>query len=63
MPRLAVLGIDLAKSVFQLHGVGADGDVAVQRKLHRPELMTWLAGRRFGRPAPGARASALPSTH
>jgi hypothetical protein len=30
---VATLGIDLAKSVFQLHGVNADGAVVLQKKL------------------------------
>ncbi len=30
---ITTLGIDLAKSVFQLHGVDADGTIVLQKKL------------------------------
>jgi len=33
---ITTLGIDLAKSVFQLHGVDADGTIVLQKKLNRP---------------------------
>lgn len=32
---ITVVGLDLAKSVFQVHGIGADGEVVVRRKLSR----------------------------
>lgn len=32
---LAVLGIDLAKQSFQLHGVDADGQIVIRKKLSR----------------------------
>jgi hypothetical protein len=33
--EITTLGIDLAKSVFQLHGVDADGAIILQKKLRR----------------------------
>jgi transposase len=30
---ITTLGIDLAKSVFQLHGVEADGTIVLQKKV------------------------------
>lgn len=33
------IGLDLAKSVFQVHGVSSEGQVTVRRKLRRAELM------------------------
>ena len=30
---ITTLGIDIAKSVFQLHGIDADGAVVVQKKI------------------------------
>jgi transposase len=33
MDKITTLGIDLAKSVFQLHGVGADGRVLLRRQM------------------------------
>lgn len=37
-------GIDLAKSVFQVHGVDAGGKVVVQRQLRRAQLLKFFAG-------------------
>jgi len=39
---IRTLGIDLAKSVFQLHGVGADGAVVLQKKLRRGAVLDFL---------------------
>jgi len=36
-------GIDLAKSVFQVHGVGASGEVVVRRELRRGQLLKFFA--------------------
>jgi transposase len=36
-------GIDLAKSVFQVHGVDASGQVVVQRQLRRGQVLTFFA--------------------
>jgi transposase len=36
-------GIDLAKSVFQVHGVEASGQVVVQRQLRRAQVLTFFA--------------------
>ncbi|MCX7329699.1 MAG: IS110 family transposase, partial [Hyphomicrobiales bacterium] len=33
--RITTLGIDLAKSVFQLHGVNEAGEVVLRRQLRR----------------------------
>ena len=30
---ITTLGIDIAKSIFQLHGIDADGAVVVQKKI------------------------------
>ncbi len=35
MPDVAIVGIDIAKQVFQLHGAFADGSVAFRKKLSR----------------------------
>ena len=35
MPQVAIIGVDLAKRVFQLHGAAADGSVLFRRKLTR----------------------------
>ena len=40
--QITTLGIDLAKSVFQLHGVDADGAVVLQKKLRRGAVLDFL---------------------
>lgn len=37
-------GIDLAKSVFQVHGVDASGAVVVSRRLRRSQVLRFFAG-------------------
>jgi len=37
-----IIGIDLAKSVFQVHGIDGRGHVMVRRKLKRSELLPFL---------------------
>jgi transposase len=39
---ITTLGIDIAKSVFQLHGVDADGAVVLQKKLWRGAVLDCL---------------------
>jgi hypothetical protein len=41
--QLATIGLDLAKNVFQLHGVDAKGRVVVRRRLRRAEVMRFFA--------------------
>lgn len=43
MEDVAVVGVDLAKSVFQVHGVDARGQVVVRRKLSRSKLLSFFA--------------------
>jgi len=33
MEKVTTIGLDLAKSVFRVHGVSAAGEVVVRRKL------------------------------
>ena len=40
--EITTLGIDLAKSVFQLHGVDKDGAVVLQKKLRRGAVLDFL---------------------
>jgi transposase len=39
MEQPVTIGIDLAKNVFQVHGVGADGQVVLRRKLRRAQML------------------------
>ncbi len=40
---IKTLGIDIAKSVFQLHGIDKDGNAVLQRKLRREEFLRTLS--------------------
>ena len=40
--EITTLGIDLAKSVFQLHGVDVCGTVVEQKKLRRGAVLDFL---------------------
>ena len=43
MAEVTIIGIDLAKHSFQLHGAHADGSVAFRKKLSREKLLDFLA--------------------
>src|SRR5262245_24136825 len=47
MTTITTIGIDLAKKVFQVHGVDAAGKIVVARKLRRKEVLAF-----FGKLAP-----------
>ena len=43
MEQVSIIGIDLAKRVFQAHGAAADGSVVFRKKLSRGQFLTFLA--------------------
>lgn len=43
MDSISIVGLDLAKRVFQVHGVRADGHVVFRKKLSRGQLMSFFA--------------------
>ena len=43
MKEVIIVGLDLAKNVFQAHGSGADGSVVFRRKLSRAQLLKFLS--------------------
>ena len=43
MKSTTTIGLDLAKEVFQIHGVDADQKVAVKRQLKRKDLLAFFA--------------------
>jgi transposase len=47
MEKITTVGLDLAKSVFQVHALAADGEVLVRRTLRRSQVLAF-----FGRLAP-----------
>jgi transposase len=42
--QITTIGLDLAKNVFQVHGVDAEGTVVVRRKLRRAKVREFFAG-------------------
>jgi transposase len=42
MKEISIVGLDLAKRVFQVHGVDQNGQVVVQKRLTRSELLVWF---------------------
>ena len=40
----ATIGLDLAKNVFQVHGIDGDGKVLVRRQLRRGEVLKFFQG-------------------
>jgi len=44
MGAMATIGLDLAKNVFQVHGVDADGKVLVRRQLRRGDVLKFFRG-------------------
>lgn len=43
MEEVTTMGIDLAKIVFQLHGVNKEGKVILKKQLHRSKLAVFVA--------------------
>jgi transposase len=42
MQTTTTVGLDIAKSVFQVHGIDADGNVVVRRQLKRRYVLTFF---------------------
>ena len=43
MKEVTTIGLDLAKNVFQVHGVDHAGAVVVRRALRRSQVLGWFA--------------------
>ena len=43
MTKLFIVGVDLAKRVFQVHGVASTGEVLLRKKLSRAQFARFLA--------------------
>lgn len=46
MAEVKIIGVDLAKHVFQVHGARADGSVAFRKKLSRDRFLSFIAAQR-----------------
>ena len=42
MQAIAIIGLDIAKSVFQVHGIDANGKVIVRRQLKRRYVLAFF---------------------
>src|ERR1700720_2782694 len=42
MKTIATIGLDIAKSVFQVHGIDAEGKVAVRKQLKRARVLPFF---------------------
>ena len=40
--QVTTIGLDLAKNIFQIHGVTDEGDVAFNRSLRRAQVLTFF---------------------
>ena len=43
MEQVSTIGLDIAKSVFQVHGIGDEGEVVVRRQLKRRQVLTFFS--------------------
>src|SRR5204862_2230703 len=43
MGQVSTIGVDIAKSVFQIHGVDADGTVVIRRRVGRAKVLEFFA--------------------
>jgi len=41
--KITTVGFDVAKTIFQVHGVDGQGRVAVRKQLRRNQVLTWFA--------------------
>ena len=41
--QITTIGLDLAKSVFQVHGVDATGQAVVRKSLRRSQMLPFFA--------------------
>lgn len=59
MENVTIIGIDLAKNVFQLHGAAADGSAVFRKRLSRPQFQRFMARH----PACTVAMEACPGSH
>jgi transposase len=44
MSEITTIGLDLAKNVFQVHGVNEAGEAVLRKRLRRGQMLTFFAG-------------------
>lgn len=43
LQEIAVIGLDLAKNVFQVHAISVEGQPVIRRQLRRAEVLKFFA--------------------
>jgi transposase len=43
MGEVSTIGVDIAKSVFQIHGVDAEGAVVIRKRVGRARVLEFFA--------------------
>jgi transposase len=43
MGEISTIGLDIAKSVFQIHGVDVDGAVVIRKRVSRAKVLEFFA--------------------
>jgi hypothetical protein len=43
MGEVSTIGLDIAKSAFQVHGVGVDGAVVIRKRISRVKVLEFFA--------------------
>jgi transposase len=44
MGEVSTIGLDIAKSVFQVHGVDGAGAVVIRKRISRSKVLEFFAG-------------------
>jgi transposase len=57
MGEISTIGLDIAKSVFQVHGVDADGAVVIRKRVSRAKVLEFFAA------LPSSSETAWPTRH
>jgi hypothetical protein len=61
MVEITTIGIDLAKNVFQVHGVDASGVVVVRKAMRRAQVLSFQGSAALGwAPEGGVSSSSTP---
>jgi transposase len=42
MDKISTIGLDIAKNVFQVHGIDESGRIVVQRRLRRRQVLSFF---------------------
>lgn len=60
MEKVSIIGLDLAKSITQVHAASADGSVLFRRKISSKKLLAFISGADSDEAAPLFRDNCAP---